>query len=231
MVDGARLARGGGAEARAPEAELPVERGVGARLDDKDVLAVVIGGEVARKVRAVRGDERRGAAVRGVVGVRGRAAKDVERRGFCALGLHGPLHRAPLREEEGPPVPVPARQLQVPRHRRVCLLFHFPTTIHPSVKRQFTHTQMMKKKERKTNDGVRDEGGTLWEAVDDEGAGAVHAGGDHGVVGPRGGVERHEPLPAAVELRGAMGLRARRKVHPEQDRCGHDHACARGESG
>ena len=129
VVDDTGLEGGGGAEPRAPEAELPVERGVGAGLDDKDVLAVVVGGEVPGEARAVRGDERRGAAARGVVGVRGRAAKDVERRRHRAVGRHGPLHRAPLRKEERPPVPVAAREVQVPRRRRVCLCHSIPNPI------------------------------------------------------------------------------------------------------
>ena len=121
VVDDARLERSGGAEPRAPEAELPVERGVRAGLEDKDVLAVVVCREVPGKVRAVRGDERRGAAVRGVVGVRGRAAKDVERGRHGAVGRHGPLHRAALGQEERAAVPVAAREVQVPLGRRVHL--------------------------------------------------------------------------------------------------------------
>lgn len=81
------------------------------------------------------------------------------------------------------------------------------------------------------NDVVGDEGRARGEAVDDQGAGAVHAGRNDGVVGPRGVVEGHQILPAAVELRGAKGLRARRVVDGKQDGGCHDHACTVGSGG
>ena len=64
--------------------------------------------------------------------------------------------------------------------------------------------------------------------MDHERVGAVHAGSHHGVVGPRGAVEGDQTLPAAVELHGAKGLRARRVVDGQQDGSGHDHACTCG---
>ena len=82
-----------------------------------------------------------------------------------------------------------------------------------------------------TNDGVWEKGGACWEAVDDEGAGGVHAGRNDGVVGPRGAVEGDEILPATVELGGAKGLQLRRVVDGEQDSGCHDHACTSGARG